>query len=95
MGKLTRAQRTQISGALAEVSAALNYLMGDDVAVCRRATLATTSFHFTRAPIPEVLQNAESKRLGHYALQKVAKDYGSPLCRLWDAQKRLGDLFHS
>ena len=89
MAKFTKKQQADIAAALADVTRALDYPMSDRVAICSRSAQATTTLHFTRAPIPEVLQTADSRRLGDYALQEMAKDIGSDLCRLGEARRKL------
>jgi hypothetical protein len=92
MAKLTKAQTAELARALDALERVSKFIHGDNIAVCRRDTVATTTMHFTRNPLPDVLQNSESRRLGNYALMEITKDIGSDLCLLQNAKKHLQAL---
>ena len=77
--KLTRKQTAQLESILYHLKRAEKYLMDDQTVIAKRASMATTTLHYSRAS-------------DNTALYPVAKDIGSDLCGLFDAIKQTQQL---
>lgn len=71
MSKLTKAQVRALESVLYHAKRADRYLNLADTAVCLRASVASTTLHYSRAD--------------GQALYEVQKEYGSDLCGMSDA----------
>lgn len=80
MAKLTKAQRAAIERALYDAKRAFRYVMADGIAVARKDTKATTTLHYSRSD--------------GASLYEVEKHYGSDLCGLADAIRRLEQVLN-
>ena len=76
--RLTRATRRAIEAALYDARRARDYIMAPSTAVCIRGTMATTTLHYTRGD--------------GAVLYEEEREYGSDLCGLSDAIRRLEAL---
>lgn len=83
MAKITKAQRQAINQALLDVSRALNYVMSDRIVVASKVTRIAG-----RECPDEYICPRDEKT----TLRPLIKEYGSDLCALMDAQKRLQQL---
>lgn len=75
MAKLTKKQQRELETILRHARAARDYIMRDNVVVTVRASVATTTRHYTRTEGD--------------ALYPVTKEYGSDLCRIDTAISQL------
>lgn len=79
MAKLTNKQYEQLAQIKYHLNRASRYLLNDSTAVAHRSDRSTTTLDYVRA-------------LDGKVLYEVQKEYGSDLCGIWDAIKKL-DLF--
>lgn len=88
MAKLTQTQRRDLCAALVKLDRAIDFIMADNVAVCRRIDPSrATPLDFSRGQVPEILLSSDQKARGPHALSEICKDIGSDLCALVDARK--------
>lgn len=87
MAKLTKAQQTQIARIIASLEVAQAFLASESVVICRKDRAATTSLHYTRAPVPESLAKDSAP------LFPICKDIGCDLALLPTAIASLKTFF--
>lgn len=80
MSKLTKKQAAELESILRRLGEAEKYLMSDDVAVCRKGGVATTTLHYTR-------QDGS-------VLYEVNKEAGSQLVQLREGMRQLMNFIH-
>ena len=80
MSKLTKKQTAELESILRRLNQASAYLMADDVAVCRKGGVASTTLHYTR-------QDGS-------VLYEVNKQTGSQLCQLQEGMRQLLNFIH-
>lgn len=79
MAKLTRKQLASLNSIRVNLQRAMDYIYSEQTLVCAKRSAATTTLDFTRKADGVVCCEME-------------KEYGSHLCGLRDAMKRLNDF---
>ena len=88
---MIKRQRNALLSILADMEKANAYIMSPSVAVCSVDRVATTTLHFTRNYVPGVDRSPDDAQ----PLMRMAKDIGSPLCRLPEAIRSLKTFLES
>lgn len=76
MAKLTKKQQKELAGILATLKRGMEYVYSEHTAVCHVSSFASTTLHYTR-------------KMDDRILYEVEREYGSELCYLKEAAKRL------
>ena len=80
MANLTKKQTAQLESVLRRLCEAEKFLMADDIAVCRKGGVASTTLHYTR-------QDGN-------VLYEVNKQVGSQLVQLREGMRELLNFIH-